>query len=150
SLNSLSSDDAEDKVIVFERNATVPLLPWPDHWGHSTLNKKFLIATLICAVFLVISPFYTWSALGQGDLFKAAYGVMMVAAAAVFTAIAASSIRPRRASATLILVAEGGDSADGLRINASRGRAYMLWAFLSIGVAFFVVRGVMVLNLALG
>lgn len=125
------------------RFPTDVLLPWPGQWGTSALNKRPLAIAVVFMAGALIGPFYTYSALSEDDWYGAAFGVMITVACVLMASIGSVMMRARRKNFAAS-VRLGGGEANGIEFRIQKARRYVLLAFPVVGLAFFVVRGMVV------
>ncbi|MFI1919406.1 hypothetical protein [Nocardia sp. NPDC020380] len=120
--------------------AVAPLLPWPDAWGRARPRPVMVAAVVFFGVvFLVFVPF-TVDAVRSGNGVRVLYGVVAALAAATFVAMALPQLRVRRPQ----LPRDFGGGGSGLRLSLGRYRRLILAAWFVAGIAFLVVRVVLV------
>ncbi len=129
---------------VNNENREAPLLEWPREWGPQRLPTVLIVALVFVVVMALIFIPYTLDYARRGEPLKAAFGAVAGLMCVSFFAVFIPRLKVRKSSLPRTLMVRSiNDDGVGLRIDVHSSLRPLLVAWLLIGAAFLVLRGIL-------
>ncbi|MBF6286970.1 hypothetical protein [Nocardia cyriacigeorgica] len=127
-----------------ENGVATPLLPWPTGWGKPRPRGPLVFAAGLFTIGALISIPYTIDAVSEGNDLRAFYGGAIGLVGITTVAVILPILRVRRTRMPRdVEVGEQDDGLSTLRIYYVTYWRRALTAWLAVGAAFLVIRGLM-------
>ncbi|MBF6174923.1 hypothetical protein [Nocardia blacklockiae] len=121
-----------------------PLLDWPDEWGRERLPGRLIAALLILVSIVLISVPYTLSYIEKDEPLRSALGVLggLVCFSMLLAFVPRLKVR-RKYIAPSLKIRRIPEQGPGLRADVHSSWRPLLFAWLVLGAAFLVFRGIL-------